>query len=269
MKPQSKWTEEEWEKALKRVAGHLESIEKRIVNLLLERAQFKRNNIVYRKGKIDYKQAKPGESFLDARLREFEEIDARAGRYRTPEEVPFNLNLPNPKKKVKIAKVDRYSGVMLEQFDPEEYEKGKIVDLTPKIYKKYQKILDHICVGGNDGQHGSATERDIPLLRALSERIHYGSMYVAECKFNMHPEVYKALIERRDTQEMKVQLRRKPIEKEIFKRIKKKVTTAQENENPDVRRLLLPSTIVRVYRNAVIPLTIQGEVNYFLERKVA
>ncbi len=261
MKPQSEWTKKDWERALRKVAGRLQSIEKRVVSLLLERAQFRRNNNAYKKGKTDYKQAKPGESFLDARLREYEEVDARAGRYKAHEEVPFNQDLPEPDRKVVVSPKDRYSGVTLEEDNR--------IDITPKIYKKYQNILNHLCIAGNDkDQQGSATEWDIPLLRALSERIHYGAMYVAECKFNMDPEGYTKLIKAGDRKGLKKKLRRKKIELEIYARVRERVNNEQKSEDKKVRRIINPQNVVRFYRNVIIPLTLEGEVEYLMQKKI-
>ena len=261
MKPQSEWSRKDWEKALRKAAGHLESIEKRVVWLLLDRAQFRRNRKAYKKGKTDYKRAKANESFLDARLREREESDSRAGRYTMPEEVPFTKNLPPPERKAGTSDVDRYSGVRLEQ--------GISIDLTAKIYKGYQNILNHLCVSGDDRQHGSATDCDIPLLRTLSERIHYGAMYIAECKFNMDPKGYTKLIKARDRKRLKKKLRRKYIELKIYRRIRDKVDNAQIGDDDTVRRRINPQNIVRFYRNVIIPLTIEGEIDYLLQKKLA
>jgi len=255
----NEWGREDWEKALKKVVCHLESIEKRVISLFLERAQFRRNRAAYQKGRSGYKGI-DGESLLDIRLLKYEISDAEDGRYTMPEEVSFNKDLPPPKRKVSRGKADRYSGVVLEE--------GNRVDLSRQIFSSYIEFLDHLCVHGDDEQHGSATEWDIPALRALSERIHYGAMYVAECKFNMDPEGCAELIRKKDREGLKKKLRRPEIELAILKRVRLKAEDMQKDENPDVRRIISPDIIVRFYRNSIIPLTLDGEVEYLLHKKV-
>lgn len=253
------WEREDWERALGKVAGHLESIEKKVISVLLERAQFRRNLAAYELGKSDY-EGRDNESLFDIRLYDYERPDSEAGRYySTPEEVPFNKNLPAPKRKVSEYTGDRFSGVVLEE--------GNRVDLTPEIREKYIEFLDHLCVHGDDNQHGSATEWDIPSFRALSERIHYGTMYVAECKFNMDPEGCSELIRKKDRKGLRKKLRRPKKELEILQRVREKVESMQKDENPDVRRIICPEIIVRFYKNTIMPLTLDGEVEYLMQKK--
>ena len=260
------WTEEgrrkvvrSWQKALERVAAHLESIEDTIVFYLLERAQFKHNRDAYEKGKSEY-EGRDDESLLDIRLLKAETSDAEDGRYTMPEEVPFNKNIPASKRKVRRSMADMYSGVCLEE--------GNRVDLSSQIFSKYLAFLVNLCERGDDDNHGSATERDIPALRALAERIHYGAMYVAECKFNMDPEGYAELIKKKDREGLNAKLTRDEIEKRILARVRVKVMDFQKDTNPDVRRHVQADVIAEFYRDVVIPLTKEGEIQYLMQKKI-
>jgi chorismate mutase len=252
------WAREDWEKALERVTGHLESFEDSIIPCILQRAQFRQNNAAHEKGKSGY-EGRGNESLLDIRLRDYESSDARAGRFTMPEEVPFTKDLPAPVRLFERQKVDRVSGITLGE--------GNRVDLSEGILSAYMDFLGTLCEPGDDSQHGSCTDWDLPALRAIAERIHYGAMYVAECKFGMKPKEYTALIKARDSEGLRDKVTRRCKEDEIYERVRQKVEDFQKGVNPEVRRLVNPEVIVEFYRQ-VIKLTKEGEVQYLLQKKV-
>lgn len=252
------WAMEDWEKALEKVTGHLESFEDSIIPCILQRAQFRQNNAAYEKGKSGY-EGRGNESLLDIRLRDYESSDAEAGRFTMPEEVPFTKDLPAPVRKFERQKADWISGITLDE--------GNRVDLSERILSAYMDFVGKVCEPGDDNQHGSCTDQDILALRALAERIHYGAMYVAECKFNMHPEEFTSLIKAKDEEGLMEKVTRECKEKEIYKRVRQKVEDFQKGVNPEVRRLVNPEVIVEFYRQ-VIKLTKKGEVQYLLQKKV-
>ncbi len=248
-----------WKERLEKVADHLESLEDMILPFLLARAQYRQNPVAYEKGESGY-EGRDSESLLDVRLLEHEEMDARAGRYTSPEEVPFNKGLPGPTRKFKRSNADRISGIVLKD--------GKSIDLSGEIFSAYLALLKRICLPGDDEQYGSSTDKDISAMRVLSERIHYGAMYIAECKFNTDPEGYKRLIKAGDTEGIKAKLTRQDKEIEIVERVRIKVIDFQKYANPKVRHLIDPEVIAEFYRNCVIPLTKKGEVQYLMQKKV-
>jgi len=279
---ESGWTEKgrvtvirNWQKSLGKVAGHLENLEDTIIQFLLNRAQFMQNNPAYENGKSGYEE-RDDENLLGIRLLKRETGDSEDGRYTTPEEVPFNKDLPAPKRKVKKYEFDRYSGVSLEQDNR--------VDISAKILSKYliflgikeddasdekDRIEKKLCEPGDDENHGSATDKDMSCLIAIAERIHYGSMYIAECKFNMNPEEYAKLIAKKDTAGLMEKLTREPIEASILQRVWLKVEDFQKDTNPDVRSHVDPEVIVEFYKKVIIPLTKEGEVRYLLQKKIS
>ena len=174
--------------------------------------------------------------------------------------MPFSKLLPKPERKSEAEEADWVSGITL--------DKENRVDLSDEIFSAYRSLLEKICKPGDDKQHGSCTDCDIPALRAIAERIHYGSMYVAECKFRGEPEKITALIKARDESGLRKAVTRECKEKEIYERVRQKVIDFQKDVNPEARHLIDPEVVVEFYMNVIIPLTKKGEVQYLLQKKV-
>jgi len=232
----------------------LEGLEETIIYHLIERVQFKKNLIVYKPGKSGF-QGYSSKSLLDIRLLFQEQMDAQFGRYCVPEERPFNKKLPALRRKVNLPQYP----LALKNFNE--------INLTSKIKKRYHKLMQDICQAGDDGQYGSSVENDIYALQAISRRIHYGAMFVAESKFRSNTEFYRSLINGADYQALKKALTRQKVEEEIISRVKDKVTYAQAKVNPKIRVLIDPEKIITYYRNTIIPLTKEGEIIYLMKRQ--
>jgi len=191
---------------------------------------------------------------LRIRLLFQEEMDAQFGRYRQPEERPFSGRVPSSKRIVEIPD----TGLRIKDYSK--------VNLTDSILSSYIDLVPKICPPGDDRQYGSSVVADVYALQAIAERIHFGSFYVAECKFRNDPENYKKLIKIKDEQGIIAALTRKEVEERIIKRISEKVTYIQARVNRNVRTVINPEIILTYYRDHIIPLTKRGELLYLLSR---
>jgi chorismate mutase len=239
---------------LDRIAARLEGLEETIIYKLIDRAQFAENGIIYEPGKSGF-EASGNLSLFDLRLRRQEEMDSDFGRFCVPEERPFNRDLPDAKRNVSLPA----TGLEIDDFDA--------VNVTSDILKAYMMLLKEICLPGDDGQYGSSTEHDVYALQAIGRRIHYGALYVSESKYQSDPVSYDNLIAKKDMTGLMSMLTRVEVEERILARIAKKVDHIQAGINSDARRSVPPKAIMGFYRNHVIPLTKEGEIRYFLNRR--
>lgn len=235
------------------VAATLEGLEDTIIFKLLDRAQFAVNRSVYLPGLSGF-ESEQGRSLFEIRLRWQEEMDSQFGRFIVPEEMPFTKGLPSPKRRMNLPDTGLCSSAVNK------------VDLTPLILERYHGLLENICRSGDDGHYGSSVEHDIYALQALSRRIHYGSLYVAECKYRENRQQYQEFIHTGNRAAILELLTRKEVEERIIGRVRDKLAYAQEHVNETVRTRIDPEIILTLYRDTVIPLTKEGEVAYLLSR---
>lgn len=106
-------------------------------------------------------------------------------------------------------------------------------------------------------------------LQAIARRIHFGSLYVAESKYQSDKTKYQNMIEAQDRKGLLAALTRTEVEEKILKRVADKVEHIQAEINPAVRRRIPSEEIMAFYRNSIIPLTKEGQVRYFLNRQIA
>ena len=241
---------------LKDIVATLEGLEETIVFKLIDRAQFAQNLSVYEQGKSGFEGAGQA-SLLDIRLLRHEEMDAEFGRFRAPEERPFNKSLPNPRRAVSLPK----SSLEVDDYD--------VVNVTGEILGAYASLIPGICLPGDDGQYGSSVEHDVFALQAVARRVHFGALYVAESKYRADPETYRGYIRSKDSKGLERLLTRPQVEEEILRRVEKKVVHVQCNINPAVRRHIRPEVVQELYRGHIIPLTKKGEVSYLLNRRMS
>jgi len=239
---------------LAHVTTVLEGLEETIISKLIDRAQFRVNQVVYEAGQSGF-EGEPHRSLFGIRLSHHEQMDALFGRFCVPEERPFTQPLPPPRRTVHLPP----SGLAITDFEP--------VNVTEAIRKAYLELLPKICRPGDDGQYGSSVEHDVYALQALSRRIHYGALYVAECKFREHPDEYGALAAMGDRPALVRKLTRKDVEERIVERVGAKVASLQTGVNTAVRIRIEPEVVTQFYRDAVIPLTKESEVRYMLHRQ--
>ncbi|PIA17824.1 chorismate mutase [Coemansia reversa NRRL 1564] len=267
-------------------APHLDELRDTLVRLedtiifaLIERSQFKHNSSIYEAGKMHFKDGYQG-SFLSWFLKEVECVHARVRRYQSPDEYPFTDNLPEPV----LAPLD-YPPVLV---DP------KHININDEIFDAYvNTVVPGITIAGDDTNYGSSATRDIECLQALSRRIHYGK-FVAESKFQdvkTHDE-YVTCIKEQNRDRLMELLTNARVEELLLKRLKAKaiiygqdLSSASLYSNGAVNSGSVPlvaaltdcsedrvktrvdyDLVVSFYRDYVIPLTKEVEVEYLLHR---
>ncbi len=235
------------------IASRLEALEETIIFVLIERIQFSYNPVCYQKGESGF-PGKEGESLFSLRLKGQEELDSRFGRFRTPEERPVNSDLP-PSERIRK---DVETGLAIDDYN--------LVNLSDRLKDEYLALLPSICPAGDDGHYGSSIERDVICIQALIRRVHFAAFYVAESKYRSDPEGYTVLIEAGDSDAIGDKLTRPEVEERILARVGEKSRRLQEISDYSLRSPLDPSLVTGLYRDVIIPLTKEGEVQYLLTR---
>lgn len=233
-------------------------LEETIIFGLIERAQFKQNQVMYLSPPNGLSIVGWDRSFVDFLLRETERRDAKVRRYMSPDEVPFLVGgepLPLP--------VLPYMSFPLIITNNTININTEIKD----IY--YNKIVPMICASGDDGQYGSSSVCDVAILQALSKRIHYGK-FIAESKYQKDVEVYTRLIKERNSDAIMEKLTDRVVEENLLKRVQlKSLTYGQEvgvNSTTIANLKISPQVVADVYENIIMPLTKKVELLYLLDR---
>ncbi len=226
-------------------------LEETIIFSLIERAQFCRNALVYRKGGLG--PALGDESLLDFMLHECERSHAKVRRYTSPDEHPFFHDLPDP-----ILPPLAYDQVLAP---------GKI-NINPRIRVVYEnEIVPLICPPGDDRQYGSSAVNDVGLLQGLSKRIHYGK-FVAESKCRASPGLFVPLIQARDTAGLLAAITDPAVETAVLERVLRKAHTYTRELEPEAGfHTVDPETVRDIYARWVIPLNKEVQVLYLLQRE--
>jgi chorismate mutase len=191
-------------------------------------------------------------------------VSAKIRRYQSPDEYPFTSDLPDP-----IIPPLQY---------PPLLHPNQNVNVNAKIYKSYiNDILPRITQnlpdkGESKENYGSTSVRDVECLQSLSRRIHFGK-FVAEVKFRSEQEKITELIKKRDTEGLEKSITNEAVEKQVLQRLAAKARTygrdpaagadvlnSKEADKVDV------DAVVAIYRDIVIPLTKEVEVEYLLAR---
>jgi len=239
---------------LDHIASRLEGLEETIIHRLIDRAQWCVNEAAYAPGQSGF-ASDSSRTLFELRLLHHEEMDAKFGRFCVPEERPFNSGLPKPLRTVNIPE----TGLRIRDVDR--------VNFTSVVLSTYQLLLRNICQDGDDGQYGSSVEHDVYAVQAIARRLHYGALYVAECKFRGDPHGYRRLIKEKDQEALLEKLTRKEVEDKIIARVKEKVKSLQAKVNKAVRVAVKAEPIIVYYRDFLIPLTKQGQILYLLNRE--
>lgn len=237
------------------IAARLEALEETIIYKLLDRAQFAINKNAYLPGHSGF-TGNVQDSLFDIRLSTHETMDAEFGRFSVPEERPFSGKLPQSKRKVSIDT----SFLSINDFNQ--------VNLCNEIKRAYLDLLPLLCSQNDDDQYGSSVEHDVFAVQSISRRIHFGSFYVAECKFRTAPGEYTAMIRENDREGLLDKLTRKDVEEQIINRVFEKICSIQHAVNKLVRQVIDPQSIVTFYRDTIIPLTKEGEILYLMNRRL-
>lgn len=226
---------------------------------LIERVQFPLNGTIYQPGAVQIPNSSL--SLLDWTLREREKLDSLIRRFQSPDEYPF---FPDAVQEP-ILKPLHYPAI-LHRND---------VNVNEKIKKVYvEKFLPSACPdfgredrGETEENYGSAATADIACLQALSRRIHFGK-FVAESKFQSETERYTKLIQAGDREGIGAAITNVAVEKKVLERLRLKARTygtdpSEGNESPGKINV---EAVVAMYRDYVIPITKEVEVEYLMQR---
>ncbi|AQK69073.1 chorismate mutase 2, cytosolic [Zea mays] len=242
--------------SLAAVRDALVRLEDSVVFALIERARHPRNAPAYAPA------ATAGEhSLVEFFVREAEALNAKAGHYQKPEDVPFfPQDLPSPLFPTKP------SPKVLHPF-------ASLVTVNDAIWKMYfDELLPLFTVDGDDGSYAQTVALDLACLQVLSQRIHIGK-YVAEVKFKDAPQEYSRLIKEKDSNSLMDMLTFKAVEEKVKKRVEKKARTFGQNVTLDDNATagdseckVDPKVLSKLYDQWVMPLTKDVEVEYLLRR---
>jgi chorismate mutase len=238
---------------LEKIATDLENLEETIIARLIDRGQFRRNAPAYLPGRSGF-EGEAQASLFEVRLRYQEEMDACFGRFCVPEERPFNRDLPSPRRRVHLPE----NCLRIDDYDR--------VNLTADIRVSYLELVERICAPGDDAQYGSSVEHDVYAIQAISRRIHYGALYVAESKYRADPEAFDALLATGDRGRLLARLTRAEVEARILERVVRKVEALQAPATANTRHLIDPAVVRDYYAAWIIPLTKEGQMRYLQQR---
>uniref|UniRef100_A0ACD5ZY66 Uncharacterized protein n=1 Tax=Avena sativa TaxID=4498 RepID=A0ACD5ZY66_AVESA len=206
------------------------------------------------------------DSFAELFVRESEEIQAKAGRYQSQEEIPFFHS------RVPFTLAPPYN------FTTDLYPAAASINVNDAIWGFYfNELLPLLAKNGDDGNYAVTAASDLACLQALSRRINYGR-YVAEVKFRGDQQRYTALISSKDKDALMTLLTSEAQEDVVKRRVEKKamvfgqdVTLDGPTETGDKNTSqssfkVAPSVVYKLYDQWVIPLTKKVEIEYLLHR---
>jgi chorismate mutase len=237
---------------LARLRDVLARLEDTIIFALIERAQFRCNDIVYQPGAILGPDL-GGESLVGYLLHETERIHARMRRYTSPDEHPFHADLPAP-----VLPALRYD---------ENPLRPNTVNVNGRVWRLYEReVVPAICAPGDDSQYGSTAVCDVACLQALSRRVHFGK-FVAESKLRAAPAPYEAAIRARDATGLLALITSAAVERDVLDRVRRKAAAYGSGEsNGGAERRVTPEQVVDLYARWIIPLNKDVQVAYLLQR---
>ncbi|XP_054819863.1 chorismate mutase 2-like isoform X2 [Prosopis cineraria] len=237
----------------------LERQEDTIILNLIERAKFPLNSHTYDQPYLTIPHFRG--SLLDFLVKNTEHIQAKAGRFKSPEENPFFPENLSP------SLVPDYP------FSKILHPGASSVNINKSIWKVYfHEVLPLIVASGDDGNYAQTAASDLSLLQAISRRIHYGK-FVAEVKFKESPRDYEPLIRAQDREGLMKLLTVESVEEMVRKRVEKKAmvfgqeVSLERDDDGDVPSYKVKPTLVsRLYEKWIIPLTKDVEVEYLVRR---
>lgn len=265
---------------LANIRSSLMRMEDSIVFSLVERAQYKRNAAVYdpgcaQLGSFKLHQLKSAGSsgcLGDWFIYQSECLHSQVHRYEYPTEFPFFGPLPEP---------------TLGNFPFGREEQRNILAPVPEsalinkrlldIYRT--KVVPQICEDGDDSNHGSTAVQDVHVLQTMATRIYYG-LFVAESKFRTETEKARQLIRAQDREGLMAFITKADVEAKNVQRVILKARTFSQNiQKGDLDQLaptpsltttykVNPEFIGAVFRDYLMPLTKDVEVEYLLSRSL-
>ncbi|KAJ9110483.1 hypothetical protein QFC19_001609 [Naganishia cerealis] len=273
--------------SLDKIRSTLIRLEDTIIFALIERSQFAWNRKIYEKGAFEELKVLGFEgSWLEWFLFETESFHAKARRYTSPDEHPFTPieNLPQP-----IIAMQSFPSLLHPQSaaHPSTNANSRILDfyvnkIVPAITKRVK--ISEGNTDRDDGNYGSSATRDVEVLQALSRRIHFG-MFVSESKFREAPHKFipHILAEPPNTEALAGLITKPAVEAALLVRLGNKAEIYGQELDPQGKLRKTPGDnnsgssddgetrldtdeVVALYRDWVIPLTKDVEVDYLIHR---
>lgn len=225
----------------------------------IERVQFPLNPSLYIPGAFPLPDSSL--SFLDWALYQQERLQSLIRRYESPDEYPFFPEaLQTP-----ILPPLQYPTIL----------HANHVNVNAKIKQRYiEEFLPGACrqTGRKeraDAQenYGSAATCDISCLQALSRRIHFGK-FVAESKFRAEEAKFTQLIKAEDRKGIDEAITNAAVEKKVLERLRLKAKTYGTDPMAvgEGMAKINVDKVVDMYREIVIPMTKEVEVEYLMQR---
>lgn len=197
-------------------------------------------------------------------IREQERFQSLVRRYQSPDEYPF---FP-----------DALQEPILQPIHYPQILHPNDVNINDKLKHHYtEHILPAACVnygreerGENQENFGSAAVCDLNCLQALSRRIHFGK-FVAEAKFQKETDRFVDLIKREDRKGIDEAITNAAVEKQVLERLRLKAKTYGTDPSISAGEAATAGKInvdavVAMYKDYVIPLTKEVEVDYLMQR---
>eukprot|EP00427_Karlodinium_veneficum_P009652 CAMPEP_0169090554 /NCGR_PEP_ID=MMETSP1015-20121227/15883_1 /TAXON_ID=342587 /ORGANISM="Karlodinium micrum, Strain CCMP2283" /LENGTH=284 /DNA_ID=CAMNT_0009150971 /DNA_START=25 /DNA_END=879 /DNA_ORIENTATION=- len=266
---------------LNNIRKSLQRMEDSIIFSLIERAQYPVNARVY---EPDCDQLEPYKLHQlkcagsngclgDWFIYHTECLHSQVRRYQHPTEFSFFGPLPDATlgNTNSFAKKQKVADPILSPVPPEAKINSKLLD----IYRT--QIIPHICENGDDGNYGSTALQDVHVLQTISTRIYYG-LFVAESKFRSETEKATALIKAKDRDGLMAFITKPEVEQRNIQRVVLKTRTFSQdiskgeagqmvpNESDGTHYKLDPEFVGTVFRDFLMPLTKEVEVEYLLKR---
>lgn len=196
-------------------------------------------------------------SFLDWALMHLEITHSQLRRFESPDQTPFF-----PDKILKSILPSINYPKLLANYSNE-------VNYNNKIKNIYiEKMVPLISKVDKDdpNNYGSIASCDIECLQSLSRRIHFGK-FVAEAKYQANKELYNDLIIKKDVDGIMHHITNAEVEAKILERLTKKAEVyGVDPTNVEGERRITPEYLVKIYKEFVIPITKEVEVEYLLRR---
>ncbi|TVY21309.1 Chorismate mutase [Lachnellula arida] len=244
---------------LSNIRFQLIRLEDTITFHLIERVQFPHNPTIYSAGALKIPNSTL--SFLDWTLREREKLDSLIRRFQSPDEYPFFPDALQPP--------------ILQPLHYPQILHANDVNVNEKIKESYiGHFLPAACAdfgrqdrGETEENYGSAATADISCLQALSRRIHFGK-FVAESKFQAETERFTALIRKGDREGIGAAITNEAVEKKVLERLGLKAQTygTDPSRGAEGGGKINVEAVVAMYKDFVIPLTKEVEVEYLMQR---
>jgi len=237
------------------IRGVLNRLEDTIIFALIERAQFRRNDVIYNPGAFG-SVIDPNESLVGYLLHETERTHARMRRYTNFEEAPFYDDLPDP--------------ILPPRNKADALVRPNHININAEIRRMYeQETVSLLCQPGDDGQYGSSSVCDVTCLQALSSRVHYGKI-IAESKYQINPGECEAAMKAGDREALIRRITDHQVEQAVLQRVHLKACAYGQEPGAEAFRARINAGIVTdLYRLSIIPLTKEVEIRYLLGRNAS